>query len=171
MADHRSAVEPHYSHAWDEHEWTNGRTSSGGSAWGGSVVGRFENRLGFSELSSSDMPLTKENGDLRPLSRSSATSISSNETFVNEHGVDVRSMSLKAQPEVECGRNSSIAGCKRGSRAQRSAAEKIRRRPASAGWSGGQGPVLSIEESNSLASLASFVETAVDVSPKLSWLD
>jgi hypothetical protein len=58
----RSGVEPHYTHSWDERDWQSGRGTSGGSAWGGSVIGRFESRLGFSELASSDMPLTKENG-------------------------------------------------------------------------------------------------------------
>lgn len=164
--DHRSGVEPHYSHSWDEREWKNGRTSSGGSAWGGSVVGRFESRLGFSALASSDMPLTKENGDLRPMSRSSATSISSIETFVNEHGVDVRNSSTN----VGRGRNErrgNSAGRVRESQVSWSAADALPRRPASAGWSGGYGPVSSVEESTSLASLANFVENAVDVSLNL----
>lgn len=165
--DHRSGVEPHYSLSWDEQDWKKGRTTSGGSSWGGSVVGRFESRLGFSELSSSDMPLTKENGDMRPLSRSSATSISSIESFVNEHGVDVRSGDFKSSSskrENDRRRRSSSAGRERPSHVGEVAAEKIRRRPASAGWSGGQGPVLSIDESTSLVSLAKFVEAAVDVS-------
>ena len=39
----------------------------------------------------------------------------------------------------------------------------MKRRPASAGWSGGRGPVSSVEDSESLASLANMVEAAVDV--------
>ena len=167
--DHRSGVEPHYSHSWDEHEWNNGRMSSGGSAWGGSVVGRFESRLGFSALASSDMPLTKENGDLRPMSRSSATSISSIETFVNEHGVDVRNSSTNVgRITNEYKRRGSSAGRVRSSQVSQSTAEALPRRPASAGWSGGHGPVSSVEESTSLASLANFVENAVDVSLNLN---
>ncbi len=130
---------------------------------------RFDSRLGFSAIASSDMPLTKENGDLRPLSRSATTSISSIENFVKDHGVDVRSStgsrdSFRVGQETNDRRQrSSSAGHER-SHMSSSSAEIVPRRPASAGWSGGQGPVSSIEESTSLASLADFVETAVDVS-------
>jgi hypothetical protein len=141
--------------------------SNSGSAWGGSVIERFDSRLGFSAIASSDMPLTKENGDLRPLSRSTVASMSSIENFVKDHGVDVRSSSrdsLRVGHETNGRiRRSSSAGHERG-HMSRSSADVVPRRPASAGWSGGQGPVSSIEESKSLAILANFVETAVDVS-------
>ena len=57
---------------------------------------------------------------------------------------------------------SSTAGLR--SHMSSSTSEVVPRRPASAGWSGGQGLVSSIEQSTSLARLADFVESAVDVS-------
>ena len=119
--------------------------------------------MGFSELASSDMQVT-ENADLRPRTRSSVTSISSIESFVNDHGVCVRANNPNASVARDR-RRSSSAGRERSTFGERSfgGGAEVKRRPASAGWSGGRGPVSSVEDSESLASLANMVEAAVDV--------
>jgi len=116
--------------------------------------------MGFSELASSDMQVT-ENADLRPRTRSSVTSISSIESFVNDHGVRANNPNASVARDR---RRSSSAGRERSTFGERSfGGGEVKRRPASAGWSGGRGPVSSVEDSESLASLANMVEAAVDV--------